>query len=161
MMLSDIRDYIASLNLANTVYMGKKKKKEEKSIGVYHSKRSKEYRTAIGGPELESYGVKYITLLVHWNKSLRDTERAATSLFKKIQQEREAAVNGEKIKFFQPLYEIQDVGTDDAGIYEMVIEAAVVFGKKRSEQEYEIRNGPSKVCGKDGSVPVLRKPVPD
>ena len=65
MMLSDIRDYIASLNLANTVYMGKLDAKEEKSIGVYHSKRSKEYRTAIGGPELESYGVKYITLLVH------------------------------------------------------------------------------------------------
>ena len=33
MMLSDIRDYIASLNLANTVYMGKLDAKEEKSIG--------------------------------------------------------------------------------------------------------------------------------
>ncbi len=155
MMLSDIRDYIASLNMANKVYMGKLDAKEEKSIGVYHSKRSREYKTALGGPLLKSYGTKYITLLVHWNKSPRDTERAAISLFEKIQREREVAVNGKKIKFFQPLYEIQDVGTDDAGIYEMVIEAAVVFEKKRSEQEHEIRNGPSKVCGKDGSVPVL------
>ncbi len=155
MMLSDIRDYIASLNLANTVYMGMLDAKEEKSIGVYYSKRSKEYKTAIGGPLLESYGTKYITLLVHWNKSPRDTEKAAISLFEKIQQEREVSVNGEIIKFFQPLYEIQDVGTDNAGICEMVMEAAVVFEKKRSEQEYEIRDGSSKICGKDGGVPML------
>ena len=37
MMLSDVRDYIASLKIADSVYMGKLPDKQEKSIGVYNS----------------------------------------------------------------------------------------------------------------------------
>ena len=39
------------------------------------------------------------------------------------------------IKFFQPLYPVQDVGTDDAGIYEMVIEGTFIFEKKEGKKE--------------------------
>ena len=78
MMLSDVRDYIDSLGLAEHVYMGNLPDKQEKSIGVYNSKHQHAYKTAIGGPDLESYGTKYVTFLVHWNKSSRDTENAAT-----------------------------------------------------------------------------------
>lgn len=130
MMLSDIRDYIASLHMADYVYMGRLPGKHEKSIGVYNSKHQHAYRTAIGGTKLESYGTKYVTLLVHWNKSPRDTEKASTALFNAVRNTREVTINNKTIKFIQLLYEIQDVGTDDAGIYEMVIEAAVVFEKK-------------------------------
>lgn len=129
MMLSDVRDYIASLGLADHVYMGKLPDKSQKSIGVYNSKHQHVYKTAIGGPDLESYGTKYVTLLVHWNKSLRDTEKAATALFDAVRKAREVTINESKIKFIQPLYDIQDVGTDDAGVFEMVIEAAVIYEK--------------------------------
>lgn len=129
MMLSDVRDYIASLGLAERVYMGKMPDKQDKSIGVYNSKHSHAYKTAIGGPALESYGTKYVTLLVHWNKSPRDTEKTAMALFEAVRSAREVTVNTETIKFIQPLYEPQDVGTDDAGVYEMVIEAAVIYAK--------------------------------
>ena len=129
MMLSDVRDFVASLGLADHVYMGKMPDKHEKSIGVYNSKHQHAYSTALGGPANESYGVKYVSLLVHWNKSLRDTEKAATSLFEAVRGVREVTVNETEIKFIQPLYELQDVGTDDAGIYEMVIEAAVIYEK--------------------------------
>lgn len=111
--------------------MGKMDAKQKKSIGVYNSKHRHAYSVAIGGPELESYGTKYVTLLVHWNESPRDTEKATVSLFNAVRIAREININNETIKFIQPLYEIQDVGTDDAGIYEMVIEAAVIFEKKR------------------------------
>lgn len=74
-----------------------------------------------------------MTLLVHWNKSPRDTEKATVELFEKLKAVRDAEVNGETIKFFQPLYDIQDVGTDDAGIYEMVIEGAFIFEKKEGK----------------------------
>lgn len=131
MMLSDVRDYIDSLKLAEHVYMGKLPDKQEKSIGVYNSKHQHEYKTAIGGPEMESYGTKYITLLVHWNKSPRDTEKAATALYEAVRAAEEVTVNNKMIKFIQPLYDIQDVGTDDAGIFEMVIEAAVIYEKGR------------------------------
>jgi len=133
MMLSDVRDYIESLNLADHVYQSKLDAKKEKSIGVYNSKHTHAYKTAIGGPALESYGTKYVTLLVHWNKSPRDTEKAAVALFETVRDTREVTVNNETIKFIQPLYDIQDVGTDDAGVYEMVIEVAVVYSKKGNE----------------------------
>ena len=129
-MLSDVRYYIESLGLADHIYMGKLDAKPEKSIGVYNSKHQHTYQTAIGGPALESYGTKYVTFLVHWNKSPRDTEKAATALFEAVTGAREVTVNDTKIKFIQPLYELQDVGTDDAGICEMVIEAAVIYAKK-------------------------------
>ena len=132
MTLADVRDYIASLNITEPqkVYMGKLDAKPDKTIGVYHSKHQHTYKTAIGGAFLESYGTKYVTLLVHWNKSPRDTEKAATALFEALTATREAQINNdETIKFIQPLYEIQDVGTDDSGIYEMVIEAAFIYAK--------------------------------
>lgn len=129
MMLSDVRDYIDSLGLAEHVYAGKMPDKQEKSIGVYNSKHQHVYKTAIGGPDLESYGTKYVTFLVHWNKSARDTEIAATALFNAVRGIEEATVNNQLIKFIQPLYDIQDVSTDDAGIFEMVIEAAVIYEK--------------------------------
>lgn len=129
MMLSDVRDYIAALKLADHVYMGKLPDKQEKSIGVYNSKHQHAYRTAIGGPALESYGTKYVTLLVHWNKSPRDTENAANALFDAVRAAREVTVNDARIKFIQPLYDVQDVGTDDAGICEMAIEVAVIYEK--------------------------------
>ena len=126
MMLADVRDYIDSLGIAEHVYMGKLPDKEDKSVGVYNSKHQNVYHTALGGPSLEGYGEKYVTILVHWNKSPRDTE-----LFEKLRAMRDATINNETIKFFQPLYPIQDVGTDDAGIYEMVIEGAFIFEKKK------------------------------
>lgn len=46
-------------------------------------------------------------------------------------------MNNAKIKFIQPLYELQDVGTDDAGIYEMVLEAAVIYEKERNDEKHE------------------------
>lgn len=134
MMLEDVRDYIASLNVADHVYMGKLPDKEEKSIGVYNSKHQHAYHTALGGPSLEGYGEKYVTLLVHWNKSPRDTEKAATELFEKLRVARDVNVNNETINFFQPLYDVQDVGTDDAGIYEMVIEGVFIYEKKEGKQ---------------------------
>lgn len=140
MMLSDVRDYIDSLSIAGHVYSGKLDAKQDKSIGVYDSKHSHAYRTALGGPAMESYGTRYVTLLVHWNRSRRDTEKAASGLFRAVSMTREAAINGQRIKFMQPLTDGPvDVGTDDAGIFEMVIEVAVIFERKgtggKDEQE--------------------------
>lgn len=135
MMLNDVWAWVKSLGLAEHVYMGKLDAKQDKSIGVYNSKHQHAYHTAIGGYELESYGTKYVTFLVHWNKSPGETEEAATALFNAVRQAREVTVNNTTIKFIQPLYDMQDVGTDDAGIYEMVIEAAVIYEKGKGGQE--------------------------
>ena len=137
MMLSDVRDYVASLGIAEPehVYQGTLDSKKEKSIGVYNSKHAHTHKTAIGGPSQESYGTKYVTLLVHWNKSPKETETAAERILKALTAIDDVVINNQIIKFAQPLYEIQDVGKDDAGICEMVIEAAVIYSKKGTGNE--------------------------
>lgn len=133
-MMEDVRDFIQSLEISKHVYMGQLPDKEEESIGVYNSKHQHAYRATLGGPSTEGYGEKYVTFLIHWNKSPRDTEKAATALFQKLRAARDVKTNNETIKFFQPLYDIQDVGTDEAGIYEMVIEGVVIFEKKEGKE---------------------------
>ncbi len=138
MMLSDVRDYVKRLDLAERVYMGKLDAKEEKSIGVYNSKHSHPYKTAIGGAKFQSYGTKHVTFLVHWNESPRATESAAERLFQELAQTREVTINGVCIKFIQPLTDGPvDVGTDEAGIFEMVIEAAVIYGKEQIHEKID------------------------
>ena len=127
MTLADVRDYIESLNLTKEVYMGKLPDKPEQSVGVYNSKHQYHYHGTLGGSEQQGYGIKHVTLLVHWNKSPRDTEKAATALFDAINVVRDVKINETTIKFIQSLYDMQDIGTDDAGVYEYVIEAAVIY----------------------------------
>lgn len=130
MTLADVRDYIASLDLTKEVYMGKIPDKTERSIGVYNSKHQYPYHGTLGGPNQQGYGIKHITLLVHWNKSPRDTEKVATALFDAINIVRDAKINKTTIKFIQLLYDLQDIGTDETGVYEYVIEAAVIYEKE-------------------------------
>ncbi len=130
MTLADVRDYIASLDLTKEVYMGKLPDKPERSIGVYNSKHQYPYHGTLGGPNQQGYGIKHITLLVHWNKSPRDTEKVATALFDAMNVARDVKINETTIKFIQPLYDLQDIGTDDAGVYEYVIEVAVIYEKE-------------------------------
>lgn len=130
MKLSDVRDYIDSLGIAEHVFQGRMDAKKEKSIGVYNSKHSHAYQAAIGGSELKSYGMKYVTFLVHWNKSPRETENASIRLFGALEKAREVKINNETIKFIQLLTnEPVNVDTDESGIFEMVIEAAIIYNK--------------------------------
>lgn len=129
LMLADVRDYIASLHVSDNVYMSKLPGALDHAVGVYNSKHTHEYKTALGGKDFESYGIKYVTLLLHWSRSPRETEKAAIDLLACLAEAREQLVNDALIKFIMPLYEPQDIGTDDAGIYEQVIEAAFVYGK--------------------------------
>ena len=71
----------------------------------------------------------------HWNKSQRETEKAGKALFEAVRATRNATVNDETIKFILPVYDLQDIGVDDSGIYEMVIELAVIFEKKGNKDE--------------------------
>lgn len=132
MMLADVRDFIASLGVAEdkSVYMGKLENKKQKSIGVYNSKHEHAYKCALGGKENESYGSRFITLLVHWNKSCRETETASMELFSRLEETRETAVNGKKIKFIRLLTDPVDLGTDQTGVYETVIETEIIYERQ-------------------------------
>ena len=130
--LGSVREYISSLGVAEDehVYMGTLDAKQEKSLGVYNSKHQYSSHRALGGPDLEGYGEKYVTILVHWNKSPRDTEKAAMGLYETLRRTRDIQTEVGTIKFFQLLYDPQDRGKDDTGIWEWVIDAAVIFETK-------------------------------
>lgn len=133
MILKDIRDYIASLGIAEDehCYCGKMADKNDKSIGVYPLKNRQPNHIPIGGIQNASYGIKGISFLVHWNKSPTETEQAAIALQEALISCREQQVNGHTIKFIEVAYdEPVPVDTDDNGIYEYVIECLFYYERQ-------------------------------
>lgn len=128
--LADVRDYVATIGIATdeNVYSGKLDNKKDKSLGVYHLKRNTPPVAAIGGIENSSYNTKAISILVHWNKSQRDTEKAAQLLYESLLSCRNVVVNDSKILFIQHLHnEPISIDTDEKGIYEFVIECLFYY----------------------------------
>ncbi len=128
--IRDIRDYIASLGIAEDehCYCGKMADKKEKSIGIYPSKQGGNFKIPLGGMERASYGEQAVTILVHWNRSLSETEQAAAILHKSFLSCRQQQVNGYKIKFIFVRQEHPiPIGTDDNGIFEYVIESKFYY----------------------------------
>lgn len=129
MRVSDIRDYIETLGLADIVYSSKMPVDgTPRMIGVYNSKHPYPYKPAIGGQM--SYGILHVTILIHWTRDPDETEEQTDRIFKSLTETREAEVNGKTIKFILPEYEAMDVGTDPNGIFERVIEAAIYYKKE-------------------------------
>lgn len=123
--IGDVRDYIAGLGIASNdhVYCGKLDDKLDKSIGVYNLKREGTARTAIGGVENSSYRIKSISILIHWNRSVRDTEKVSEELFNMLRETENVTINGTRVKFTDmKCPEPIPVDTDDKGIFEFVIE---------------------------------------
>ena len=123
--IGDVRDYIAGLGIAdnNNVYCGKLDNKKDKSIGVYNLNRQRPPQTAVGGLNNSSYRVKSVSILVHWNTSVRDTEKAAEQLYNMLRDTNNKIINDTKLLFTKMQVDGPvDVGTDDKGIFEMVIE---------------------------------------
>ncbi len=130
--LKEIRDWVASLGIAHddNVYIGKLDNKKQKSIGVYHRKSTYMPRTALGGCEQSTYDIKPVSLLIHWNKSQRETEKAAFALFEKIKSVTSLTLKDTFVRFIRLMVpEPQDVGTDDEGVYEYVIWLDFIYRK--------------------------------
>lgn len=133
MMLKDIRDYIATLGIAEDehCYCGKMADKKDKSVGVYPLKQRRPSRIPLGGMENASYAVKAISLLVHWNKLPTESEKAAVDLQDALRSCREQQINEYMMKFIVVGYEEPiPVDTDENGIYEYVIECLIYYEKK-------------------------------
>jgi hypothetical protein len=128
--IGDVRDYIAGLGIAdnNNVYCGKLDNKKDKSIGVYNLNRQRPPQTAVGGLNNSSYRIKSISILVHWNTSVRDTEKAAEQLYNMLRDTNNKIINDKKLLFTKMQVDGPvDVGTDDKGIFESVIELDIYY----------------------------------
>ena len=119
--LADIRNWLKTLeNKADNYYIGK--------LG----KNTISPRIALGGRENSSYEVKAITVLIHWNLNARETEEFSYRLFEEILKQNSVVINNHRIKMIKlNTNEPIDVGTDEKGIYERVID--IEFYYERNE----------------------------
>ncbi len=124
LMLKDIRGWISSLGVtaADNVYIGKLDNKRQKSIGVYSRPTSGTPNIALGGISCTTYAIKPVSLLIHWNKSKSETEKAAYELYEKLRGIIRLDIGDTHIDYLRLMVpEPQDVGSDDNGVYEYVI----------------------------------------
>ena len=134
-LLSDVRNWLESLGVAENYYVGKMDNKKENSIGVYQLKDSSPPRFGLGGYDLSSYEKKGISLLVHWNKNAVETEEKAWEIYQTILHAKDLTIGKHKVQFLTlNTREPVDVDTDDNHIYERVIEFVIYFDKKESEE---------------------------
>lgn len=126
--LANVRDWLKSYDIAEHYYIGKLDNKQDKSIGVYSLKRSGSPVIPFGGMSQSTYDVKSISVLVHWNKNAAETEQAAYELFNKLLSETDLKINDKQVyllrlNFAEPV----DIGTDNKGVYERVIEFEIFY----------------------------------
>jgi hypothetical protein len=126
--LADVRDFISTLNISTdeNVYMGKMDNKKEKSIGVYQLKTARPPTISLG--DSGTYKVKPVSLLVHWNKSYRETEKSSYELYELLRETQNVTINDAKIIYIQMLQEEPvDVDMDESYVYERVIEINIFY----------------------------------
>lgn len=130
--LANIRDWLKTFEIAENYYIGKLDNKKDKSIGVYSLNKSNSPVIALGGLENTTYNIKSVSVLIHWTKNADETEKAAFDLFDKLLSVKNVQINGIQIYYLKlNVSEPIDVGTDDKGVYERVIEFDLYY--KRSE----------------------------
>ena len=113
---------------AEHYYCGILNDKKDKSFGVYQLKDNRARDISIGGYDTTKTGTKGISILVHWSKSTRDTENVAARLYDDLAASVSPIVGDRKVNYIKLLHdEPIDVGTDDNGICERVIEFIIYY----------------------------------
>lgn len=127
--LYQVRDWLKTLGLpVEHYYVGKLDVKKEKSLGVYSKKTSRDARYVIGGEANRAYGTRQISLLVHYNKSQRETDAAAYEIYDVIKEQRPEMIGDLSVNYIRMLNEEPiDVATDEQNVYEYVIEIEVNY----------------------------------
>lgn len=130
--LRGIKDLLKTLDLGtDNFYIGKLDNKQDKAIGVYASKKTLAPYIALGGLQNTTFRSKSVTFLIHWDKNQDRTEMASALLYSRLEAKTDLVIDGVKVYYLELLdNEPIDVGTDDKGVYEMVINAVFYYEKE-------------------------------
>jgi hypothetical protein len=113
---------------ASNYYCGMLNDKKDKSFGVYQLKDRRVRDIAVGGQTTTKTGSKGISILVHWTQSTRETETAAAGLYADLASVGALTIGGKRVNYIDLLHdEPIDVGTDENGICERVIEFVIYY----------------------------------
>lgn len=128
MTLAHIRDWLKTFGIAEHYYIGKLDNKQDRSLGVYTLKGNGAPVTAIGTQS--TYDIIGVSLLLHWSNNANETEVTARTLYEKLRTIKNFKINDKQIYMIELLVpEPIDVGTDDKGTYERVIEMNLYYEK--------------------------------
>jgi hypothetical protein len=126
MTLAEVRDWLKLQVICKDWYIGKMDGKPQESISLYNLNNGTPV-LAIGGLANTSYAVKAISILVHWTKNADAAERKAQEVYAALFGQ-SAVIAGKRVIGFQMrMPEPVSVGTDDAGIFEYVIETTIYY----------------------------------
>jgi hypothetical protein len=128
MKLSDIRDWLKTLGIGEHFYIGKIDNKQQKAIGVYTQSRAAPAVIAIGGLACTKHNKISAKILIHWNKNADESEQAARSLYSALLERTHFIFNNIKIDYLElENPEPINVGSDDSGVYEWVIDFSIYY----------------------------------
>lgn len=129
MTVEDVFEWVKTLSTkADNYYCGFLNNKKNRSFGVYQLKDRRARDISIGGLSTTKTGAKAISILVHWNPSTRDTENIASSLYDELARADCPTIGGFRANYINLLQdEPVDVGTDENGICERVIEFIIYY----------------------------------
>ncbi|MNB71315.1 hypothetical protein D3C75_178770 [compost metagenome] len=126
MTLAEVRDWLKTQVSCQNWYIGKADGSKQESITLYNLNSGTPV-LAIGGLANTSYVVKAISILVHWSKNADTAEQKAMEVYAALFGQ-SAVINGKRVISFQMrTAEPVNVGTDDAGYFEYVIEVTIYY----------------------------------
>jgi len=126
MTLKDFKDWLKTVVDCPQWYIGKIDGTKELCIGVYNIQSSSP-TIAIGGLQNTSYGIKAVSMLVHWGINPDVAEQKAQEVYNCLFGE-DAVIGGKRvIQFEMKSSEPISVGTDENSIFEYVIETIINY----------------------------------
>lgn len=130
---ADFRDFVKGFHLAQHHYIGKLDNKPDQAFGFYPLKRSEPPVRAIGG--VPTYDILGVSVLIHWNNNASETELAARQLYQELYSVKNISIAHHAVYLIELLVpEPVDVGTDEKGVYERVIELKIYYERKEKEE---------------------------
>ncbi len=127
MTISDFKDWLKTvITDCPNWFAGGLRTTDEKAIAVYNGNAFIN-PMALGGLKNSSYKGKGIRVLVHWNKSIKDTEAKAQEVYNALYGQNNMMIANKRVIKFnmrdpEPIY----LGVDNSGIYEYVIDFEII-----------------------------------
>ncbi|BCG57485.1 minor capsid protein [Paenibacillus sp. URB8-2] len=126
MTLAQVRDWLKTRVDCPAWYIGKADTSKEQCISLYNLNSGSPI-IAIGGLANTSYAAKAVSILVHWTKNADTAEQKAQEVYAALFGQAGVIAGKRVINFQMRITEPVSVGTDDAGIFEYVIETTIYY----------------------------------
>ena len=129
MTLKDVKDWLKTQLSADVWKIGVYDVSKDKTICV-RNLTSNRGKLALGGLQNTGTAVKGVSIVIHWNDNLDETERVAQAVHALFYGQHPVIDGYRVIKCDMRSDEPISVGIDDNGIYEYVIETWLTYERK-------------------------------